>query len=299
MEAHQWEEAHKQYTLIKKQRELSSHELAQLAACLRELGFDEEADLIADKTQVASQPVERIPAAVESPSGTAIAPLLSSDAKVIPMHTRRSNRIRFSDIGDLEQVKKTIRMQIIEPFTNHLYGGYFGRLFNFCVGIGRKVQLKRSSNKVWFRLLQRVSYYFGTGIGMLALIFGVALGALPALFFCHYVIFTDDERNIRKQRKRRLQKHEFEFDDQITDMNGAASVLVSSTHLKYRFMYLSPKWRNTNSGIHFPGFEVPPSPEYPECYTPLPKRGRIHDQAIEQLIYTQPSRPSHNRQARL
>lgn len=127
VEAHQWEKAHKQYRLIKKQRELSSHELAQFAACLRGLGFDEEADLIADKTQVTAQPVERIPAAVESPSGPAIAPPLSSDAKVIPMPTGRSNRIRFSDIGGLEQVKKTIRMQIIEPFTNPEMFARFGK----------------------------------------------------------------------------------------------------------------------------------------------------------------------------
>jgi hypothetical protein len=154
---------------------------------------------------------------------------------------------RYTELGQIsyEAIRKfpgnTELIDYLETATNHLYGGYFGRLFNFCVGLGRKVQLKRSSNKVWLRLLQRVSYYFGTGIGILALIFGVVLGALPALFFFHYVMFTDDERNIRKQRKRRLQKHEFEFDDQITDMNGAASVLVSSTHLKYRFMYLSPK----------------------------------------------------------
>jgi tetratricopeptide (TPR) repeat protein len=154
---------------------------------------------------------------------------------------------RYTELGQISyeairQFPNNIELiEHLETATNHLYGGYFGRLFNFCVGIGRKIRIKRSSNKSWFRIVQRASDYLGSGISVLALIVGVILCALPALFFYHYVIFTDDERNIRKQRKRRLQKHEFVFDDQVTDMNDATSVLVSSTHLKYRFMYLSPK----------------------------------------------------------
>ena len=57
VKAQQWEKARKQYTLIKKQRELSPDELAQFAGCLRELGFDEEAELISDRTKVASEPM--------------------------------------------------------------------------------------------------------------------------------------------------------------------------------------------------------------------------------------------------
>jgi SpoVK/Ycf46/Vps4 family AAA+-type ATPase len=127
MKEHQWVKAHKQYALIKKQRELSPDELARFAACLRALGFEEEADLISDKTKVASEPAEKIPTAVESPSGASIAPPVSSDTRVIPIHTKRSNRIRFSDIGGLEQVKKTIRMQIIVPFTNPETFAKFGK----------------------------------------------------------------------------------------------------------------------------------------------------------------------------
>jgi hypothetical protein len=154
---------------------------------------------------------------------------------------------RYTELGQIsyESIRKfPNNIELIghlETATNHLYGGYFGRLSNFCVKIGRKFQITRSSNKGWFRMIQRVSDYLGSGIGILALIVGFILYALPLLFFCHYVIFTDDERNIRKQRKRRLVKHEFEFDDQITDMNGATSVLVSSTHSVHRFIYLSPK----------------------------------------------------------
>jgi SpoVK/Ycf46/Vps4 family AAA+-type ATPase len=125
--AHQWEKAHKQFALIKKQRELSPDELMQFAGCLRELGFGEEADLISDTPKVALEPMEKRPAAVESPSGVSIAPPSSSDAKVIPIHTKRHDRIRFSDIGGLDQVKKTIRMQIIEPFMNPEMFAKFGK----------------------------------------------------------------------------------------------------------------------------------------------------------------------------
>lgn len=154
---------------------------------------------------------------------------------------------RYTELGQIsyEAIRKfPDNIELIgylETATNHLYGGYFGRLANFCVEIGRKIQIERSSNKDWFRMAQRASHCLGVGIGVLALIVGFILYALPVLFFCHYVIFTDDERNIRKQRKRRMEKHEFEFDDQITDMNDATSVLVSSTHSTYRFIYLSPK----------------------------------------------------------
>lgn len=127
VEALEWEKAIKQYTLIKKQRGLSQDELSQLAVCLRELGFDEEADLISDKSMVESVPVEKIPAAVESPFDVIISQPPSGDAKVIPLHTQRSDRIRFSDIGGLVQVKKTIRMQIIEPFKNPGMFAKFGK----------------------------------------------------------------------------------------------------------------------------------------------------------------------------
>ena len=127
VDAHQWEKAHKQYALIKKQRALRNDELERFAECLRALGFDEEADLIAGKTKATLQPSEKLPAATESSSGGSIDPLPVSHANVVPFPARKSNRIRFSDIGGLEQVKKTIGMQIIEPFTNPAMFAKFGK----------------------------------------------------------------------------------------------------------------------------------------------------------------------------
>lgn len=123
----QWEKAHKQYALIKKQRELSNDELAQFAVSLRALGFDEEADLILDKTKVKSAVVELKPASQEPPSVAPVVPQVTSAAKVVPIHVKQSDRIRFSDIGGLDKVKKTIRMQIVEPFKNPDMFAKFGK----------------------------------------------------------------------------------------------------------------------------------------------------------------------------
>lgn len=127
VDTQQWEKAHKQYALIKKQRELNPNELAQFILCLRELDFHEEADLISDKSKVASQTMEKISGSAISPPAVSIAPSLSSESKVIPIHTKRSNCIRFSDIGGLEKIKKTIKMQIIEPFSNPSMFAKFGK----------------------------------------------------------------------------------------------------------------------------------------------------------------------------
>jgi SpoVK/Ycf46/Vps4 family AAA+-type ATPase len=127
VDTRQWEKAHKQYALIKKQRELSPDEQAQFILCLRELDFHEEADLISDKSKVASQTTEKMSGSAISPPAVSLAPSLSSESKVIPIHTKRSNCIRFSDIGGLEQIKKTIRMQIIEPFSNPSMFAKFGK----------------------------------------------------------------------------------------------------------------------------------------------------------------------------
>jgi transitional endoplasmic reticulum ATPase len=120
----QWEKAQKQYALIKRQRELSPDELAQFALCLRALGFDEEADAISKDAEAAPQQMTKIPVAALSPSPT---PPASDGAEVVHLHAKRYNRIRFSDIGGLEQVKKSIRMQIVEPFNNPEMFAKFGK----------------------------------------------------------------------------------------------------------------------------------------------------------------------------
>lgn len=129
----------------------------------------------------------------------------------------------------------------LETSIDYLYGGYFGRLFNFCTNIGQKIKIERSSNKRWFRALQSVSTYAGMTVALMAFIIGAILCGLAMLFFFHFFIFTCDERNIKKQRKKRTQKFEFQYADQVTDINDAASALVSSTHLKYRFILLNEK----------------------------------------------------------
>lgn len=119
----QWKKAHKQYTLIKKQRDLDPDELVQFASCLRKLGFDEEAELISENSQAVVHPIEKDPAPQKGLSVVSTTP----GAKVVPIHTKTSNRVRFSDIGGLEQVKKTIRMQIVEPFINPEMFAKFGK----------------------------------------------------------------------------------------------------------------------------------------------------------------------------
>ncbi len=153
----QWQKAHKQYTLIKKQRSLTEGERANFAASLRELGFDDEADLIAGKEtlapQSATEPTQELvqtPKVTQTPSATQssihsientqenmsgenikVFPIASKPQpntdKVVPIHTQSPKHIRFSDIGGLSQVKKTIRMQIVEPFTNPEMFAKFGK----------------------------------------------------------------------------------------------------------------------------------------------------------------------------
>lgn len=123
-----WEKAHKQYALIKKQRVLNADESAQLATCLRQLGFEDEADLIAKPTETAA-PFETLKPSQPEPSSSVVPfPSIDADsAKVVPIQSRQSNHIRFSDIGGLTQVKKTIRMQIVEPFINPNMFAKFGK----------------------------------------------------------------------------------------------------------------------------------------------------------------------------
>lgn len=139
-----WLKAHKQYTLIKQQRPLSSDEAICLAQCLREQGFDEEAELIlnrqnststsGEKSQKAQanipeqsteQAIESAP--IQKTPFTSPQPQASAPTKVVAIHTQKNNRIRFSDIGGLKQVKKTIQMQIIEPFINPEMFAKFGK----------------------------------------------------------------------------------------------------------------------------------------------------------------------------
>jgi transitional endoplasmic reticulum ATPase len=132
-----WEKAHKQLTLIKKQRPLNTQELSLFATCLRELGFEDEADLISNSLEVEEEIDEEtedeIEEEIEEASVSQIKrPSLSivpasEEAVVVPIQSETRNRIRFSDIAGLEDVKKTIRMQIIEPFTNPEIFEKFGK----------------------------------------------------------------------------------------------------------------------------------------------------------------------------
>lgn len=154
---------------------------------------------------------------------------------------------RYTELGQIsyEAIRKfpdnVVLIDHLDKATHYLYGGYFERLYQFCIEIGIRLKILRSSSKGWFRVLQGASAYVSLGMALLVFILGVILCGLSALFFCHYFLIAADERNIRKQRKRRSQKHEFEFADQMMDMNGSTSVLVSSTHLKYRYIYLSQR----------------------------------------------------------
>lgn len=154
---------------------------------------------------------------------------------------------RYTELGQVgyEAIRKFPNNEMFEVFLDiaieHLYGGYLGRIYSLAVGVGSRLVLQRSSHKAWFRFLGNASVYLSIGISWLILIVAVLLYGFGALFFYHYFIITGDERNIRKQRKRRSQKHEFKYDDQVTDLNGAASALVSSTHLRHRFIYISAR----------------------------------------------------------
>ncbi|MGH1485277.1 MAG: ATP-binding protein [Cellvibrionaceae bacterium] len=140
-----WIKAHKQYTLIKKQRTLNNEELSYFALCLKEQGFEEEAELILKSHQTANSTTEKTKALVEEnvqkeqieektkePIKSSVVHITSAASKpttanVVPIHTQKSNQIRFSDIGGLKQVKKTIQMQIIEPFINPEMFAKFGK----------------------------------------------------------------------------------------------------------------------------------------------------------------------------
>jgi tetratricopeptide (TPR) repeat protein len=152
---------------------------------------------------------------------------------------------RYTELGQVgyEAIRKFPGNKMFEDFLDiaieQLYGGYLGRIYSLAVGVGRRLILQRSSHRAWFRILGKASVYLSIGISWLIVIAAVMLYGLGALFFFHYFVITSDERNIRKQRKRRSQKQEFGYDDKVIDLNGVASTLVSSTHLRHRFIYIS------------------------------------------------------------
>jgi transitional endoplasmic reticulum ATPase len=121
----EWEKAHKQLTLVKKQRPLATAELSLLATSLRELGFDDEADLILSSNKTEEETDEAPPPHEEKPS-ISIVPSAEKPV-VVPINAAKKDRIRLADIAGLEEVKKTIRMQIIEPFTNPEIFARFGK----------------------------------------------------------------------------------------------------------------------------------------------------------------------------
>ncbi len=125
--------------------------------------------------------------------------------------------------------------------TNHLYGGYLEKLYNRSFYMGDQVIISRSSIHPWFHKLKNISVYLSVAISCAVFALGLLALILFTLFFVHYVIFTCDERNIKKQRKSRQQKKEYENKDELSDDFGVTSVLVKSTHLQYRFILLNNK----------------------------------------------------------
>lgn len=120
----------------------------------------------------------------------------------------------------------------------YLYGDYLSKLFNIAYNISEKFDIERSSDKLWFRRFQGMLAYLSIGVGFFVLLIGIIFLLILTAFFAHYVLFTLDERNIKKQRKLRLKKQEYEYNDQLTDMQISASILLSSSHTPYRFIYL-------------------------------------------------------------
>lgn len=104
-----WQKASKQYSLIKQQRALDNVEAALFAQCMNNTEIGEVGEGVSETPSNADQSLE-----VKSVAS----PLSLIVENVVPIRSAQEGDIKFSDIGGLDSVKKTLSLQIIEPFKN-------------------------------------------------------------------------------------------------------------------------------------------------------------------------------------
>jgi len=121
-----------QYDLVLGQPEAPSEAAIGAARCLLTLGRRQEA---ADRYTAARRlpgfsPDEQLEADVgegrrQNPPRLSVVPgFTGTDEKVVPIERARRDKVRFDDVAGMDDLKRTIRLQIIEPF---LRPGLFAR----------------------------------------------------------------------------------------------------------------------------------------------------------------------------
>lgn len=130
----QWNKAHQQYSLIEKQRPLENIEQVLMKQCATHSQISEEPeqksrDQITPEevvSEVTSEPQNTSPNLTVISGGQNETPSPADD-NVVSIHHLSEEITRFNDIAGLEAVKKTLKLQIIEPFKNPEIFKKFGK----------------------------------------------------------------------------------------------------------------------------------------------------------------------------
>jgi SpoVK/Ycf46/Vps4 family AAA+-type ATPase len=199
----------KQYQLICAERELDDNEIATQVKSLKALGFVEEAQSLEIKLLNRQSHLEK----GEIPSISKVHIIESSDAEVenrpalslaytnkkhkaniVPLVSPDKNLVRFTDIGGNEDTKKTLRLQIIEPFLKpELYNKFKkqaggGVLLYGAPGCGKTMLAKAIAYEckaefIPVRISEVLSRWIGESESNLSSFFEKARANKPSLLF--------------------------------------------------------------------------------------------------------------------
>jgi SpoVK/Ycf46/Vps4 family AAA+-type ATPase len=203
----------KQLQLISNERSLEDDEREIQAKALRALGFEDEAAAVEAQSFSSPESVTSVKdfprkedssAAVDNPLedlNSEEAPTLrvvhsnaSKVAEVVPLRSPNKNVVRFSDIGGQEEVKKMLRLQIIEPFLRpELYNKFKkaaggGVLLYGAPGCGKTMLAKAIAYEcgaefIPVRISDVLSRWIGESEGNLSNFFDKARSSKPSLLF--------------------------------------------------------------------------------------------------------------------
>ncbi len=202
----------KQLKLISNERDLDEEERRVQVLALRALGFDDEADAVEHQEapllveQRASEKVVSISTVEnqdthaednpeeDAPSLRVVHSNPAKSADVLPLKSPNKNIVRFSDIGGQDEVKKMLRLQIIEPFLRpELYNKFKkaaggGVLLYGAPGCGKTMLAKAIAYEcgaefIPVRISDVLSRWIGESEGNLSNFFDKARSSKPSLLF--------------------------------------------------------------------------------------------------------------------
>lgn len=199
----EWNKAHQQYSLIEKQRPLENIELVLMEQCANHMQITEEPeqkgmDQIASKEAASegSTDSQNTSQNLKVISGGQNKIPLSADVddNVVSIHHLSEKITRFNDIAGLEAVKKTLKLQIIEPFKNPEIFKKFGKKAGGGVllygppGCGKTMLARAVANEcnatfIPVAISDILDKYVGESEANLRLIFEKARHSTPTVLF--------------------------------------------------------------------------------------------------------------------